>query len=65
MASCEHFFTGVQNGLDISVYDAVDAVYVESSDKISLIKVEVDKKKNLITEVFTQLELIGWYHSTF
>jgi hypothetical protein len=54
------FISGIQSGLDVSVHDAVDAVYTQNSDYISLNKVEVIKKKKLITEVFTQLELIGW-----
>mmetsp|Transcript_52 Transcript_52/g.63 ORF Transcript_52/g.63 Transcript_52/m.63 type:complete len:306 (-) Transcript_52:403-1320(-) len=55
---------GVQNGLDISIIDASDAIYEVVGGVVVLNSVEIEKKKVLMTAVFTTYELLGWYTLT-
>jgi COP9 signalosome complex subunit 6 len=55
---------GVQNGLDISIIDASDAIYEVVGGVVVLNSVEIEKKKVLMTAVFTSYELLGWYTLT-
>jgi hypothetical protein len=50
---------GVQNGLDISIIDASDAIYEVVGGVVVLNSVEIEKKKVLMTAVFTTYELLG------
>ena len=55
---------GVQNGLDISIIDATDAIYDVVGGVIILNSPEIEKKKRLFTAVFASYELLGWYTLT-
>lgn len=56
------FLFGVQDGLDISIIDATEAVYeVGSEGNIVLNKVKTVEKRELWTKVFANHELLGWY----
>lgn len=52
---------GIQNGLDISIIDATDAIYEIVNGQIILNNAEIEKKKRLFTSVFANYELLGWY----
>ena len=55
---------GIQNGLDISIIDATDAIYEVVGGEVILNSPEIEKKKRLFTAVFSSYELLGWYTLT-
>lgn len=55
---------GVQDGLDISIIDATDAIYDVVGGVVILNSPEIEKKKRLFTAVFASYELLGWYTLT-
>jgi Maintenance of mitochondrial structure and function len=55
---------GVQNGLDISIIDAADAIYDVVGGEVVLNSPEIQKKKKLFTAVYASYELLGWYTLT-
>lgn len=53
---------GIQNGLEISIVDASDALYhVDDNNNIHFMDDEILKKIDLWTAVFNTYELLGWY----
>jgi Maintenance of mitochondrial structure and function len=52
---------GIQNGLDISIIDATDAIYEVVGGEVVLNSPEIEKKKRLFTAVYASYELLGWY----
>jgi len=53
---------GIQNGLEISIVDASDALYdVDENNNIQFMEEEIKKKIELWTAVFNTYELLGWY----
>ena len=55
---------GIQNGLDISIIDATDAIYEVVGGEVVLNVPAIDKKKSLFTAVYAKYELLGWYTLT-
>lgn len=55
------FLFGVQNGLDVSIIDATEAVYEVVDGNIVLNKAKTVEKRELWTKVFATHELLGWY----
>jgi COP9 signalosome complex subunit 6 len=53
----------VQDGLDVSIIDATDAIYDldATSHEVVLNTEEIEKKKRLWTAVYTNYEMLGWY----
>jgi len=60
---------GIQNGLEVSIIDASDAIYEclpPSNSSINFPEIrlnlhEIQKKKTLWTAVYANYELLGWY----
>ncbi|CAN0222104.1 unnamed protein product, partial [Phaeothamnion confervicola] len=52
---------GVQEGLDVSIYDAVEVGYDDDKGRIVVNAVAVEKQKELLTAVYPTYELLGWY----
>ena len=61
---------GVQSGLDISIFDATDAIYEVSPTgpggeaAVVLNAEEIEKKRKLWTAVYANYEMLGWYTLT-
>ena len=52
---------GVQNGLEVSVIDATEAVYEMVNGRAVLNAAKVLEKRELWTKVYANHELLGWY----
>ena len=55
------FLFGVQNGLEVSIIDASEAVYEMVNGKAVLNAAKVLEKRDLWTKVYANHELLGWY----
>lgn len=55
------FLFGIQDGLDISIIDATEAVYEMIDNRAELSKEKNVEKCELWTKVFSNHELLGWY----
>lgn len=52
---------GVQTDLEISIHDASDANYTVEKGMIHVNKVDVERSRALLTAVYPNYELLGWY----
>ncbi|CAN0414460.1 unnamed protein product, partial [Hapterophycus canaliculatus] len=53
---------GSQNGLDVSIYDAMEvACTAVGADGLELNEALVEKQKDLYTAVYPMYEILGWY----
>jgi len=51
----------VQDGLNVAIHDATEAIYEVIGTNVALKIEEIEKKKKLWTAVFNSYELLGWY----
>jgi len=53
---------GTQNGSDIEIADATEAIYAMKDDNTAVLNIaEIEAKRKLWLEVYKEYELVGWY----
>ena len=51
----------MQDGLNVAIHDATEAIYEVIGSSVALKLDEIEKKKKLLTAIFSNYELLGWY----
>lgn len=52
---------GYQEGLEVVITDAMELHYEVVNDEIKISKEYIDERKQLYSDVYVNLEIMGWY----